>query len=175
MVVRSGRVSAAAAALALGVVVGEAPARALQRSLGSPPAAVDPAQRPDLEAKMRISRAEAAFADTREAAEEMTRLAADLSHRVGLAGRLEKTDAKTLERIRKLARRVRGDLGGYGDMKLEHPPDSAKAAAVALGERATEFQERFSAATRYATDARLIALAAEISELSDLLRSLGAR
>src|SRR5688572_15196630 len=99
------------AALALGVLAA-APLAAAGQRLPSPEASPEPSQlRPDLESRLRIARADAAWSDTRKAAEEMVQLAADLSERVSRDGRLESGDSKTLEKIRKLAKRVRENLG----------------------------------------------------------------
>lgn len=162
---------AALASCLLGGVVGVASQESRANSTGD-----SEGQRPDFEARMRIARADAAFAETRQAAEEMTRLAAGIAERVGGGGALERADTKTIDRIKKLARRVRTDLGGGGaEVKLEEPPQSARDAAIALGERATQFRERFSDASRYGTDARLITLTSEIMLLSDALKAFGAR
>jgi hypothetical protein len=164
-----------ATVLALGVSATMAGAAASNGPGGAGPRVARARQRSDIETKMRLSRADAAFAETREAADEMTRLAAEVATRVDQSGTLDKNDAKSLDRIKKLAKRIRFDLGGLGSAKLERPPRTAKGAAAALSTLSTEFGKRFSDASRYQTDARAIAILSEMIEVSEILKSLGER
>jgi D-serine deaminase-like pyridoxal phosphate-dependent protein len=123
--------------------------------------------------RMRIAQAEQAYAATRRAADEMVRIAIEVSERIGDEGTLGPADAKALERLRKIAKRVRGALGGSGDPELAEPPRSARDAAAALGERAKTFRDEIEKSSRYEVSSRLVTLAGDVMLLSETLRVLG--
>ena len=129
-------------------------------------------QNEEFMSRMRIAQAEQAYAATREAAKEMVRVAIEVSARIGAGRDFGRADSKALERVRKLAKRVRGDLGGSGDPKLTEPPRSVSGAAAALGERAKTFRDEIEKSSRYEVNSRLVTLAGDVMLLSEALRVL---
>jgi hypothetical protein len=132
-------------------------------------------QTAEMMSRIRVARAEQAYAATLGAAEEMVRSAIALADAVGEHGAVRAEDAKALERLRKLAKRVRGNLGGSGEPQLAEPPGSARDAAAELGARAREFRDELEKCSRYEVSWRLVTLAGDVMLLSDVLKAFGVR
>jgi hypothetical protein len=93
--------------------------------------------------------------------------------RGGAGGALADDDVKSVDRIRKLAKRLRSEMGGSGDPRLETPPATLGEATAALAARADALAEQMRKASRFETNARLIAIAGEVMLLSDVVKRLG--
>ena len=145
----------------------------VQTSLAGAPVK-GPAQTGDplLDYRLRASRAESAYKEMRRSAEELVELSGSLSRQIGERG-LTREDGKALDRIRKLAKRIRSDMGGMGDAKLESPPQTPRDAAEALGVRGAALAEQLERATRFEMNARMIAITGEMILLVDLLKQMG--
>lgn len=123
-----------------------------------------------MEYRMRIARADAEHEKLHDSADEIARLSLDLSDRARRGEVLRPEDVKVLDRIRKLARKMRSDLGGGGDAVLEEKPVVVRDAMLALGTRGAEFAKIFSRSSRFVVDARVIKLAGEIVVLTEFLK-----
>jgi hypothetical protein len=125
---------------------------------------------PLMDYKLRTSRAEQARKDRERDADEVLELSADLERHFADRGALDSDDARALERIRKLAKRVRSDLGGTGEPQMQDLPRSVRDAVTALVARSEVFADRLHKSSRYETNAKLIIIAGEIMVLTDALR-----
>jgi len=128
---------------------------------------------PHLDYKLRTSRAEQAYQELLNSTDEIVELSAALAKRVDERGALAGDDLKSVERIRKLAKHVRSEMGGSGDPRLETPPATLRDAAAALAARADALGEQMRKASRFETNARLISLAGDVMLLSDVVKRFG--
>jgi hypothetical protein len=156
-------------AAALAVVSAVAPAASAARPGQSGSETGDP----HLDYKLRTSRAEQAYKELLDNTDEIVELSGALAKRVDEQGALAGDDMKSAERIRKLAKHLRSEMGASGDPHLEAPPASLRDAAAALAERADALGEQMHKASRYETNARLISLAGEVMLLSDIVKRFG--
>ena len=127
---------------------------------------------PHLDYKLRASRAEQAYNELLNATDEIVDRSAALAKRVDQGGALADDDLKSIERIRKLAKRVRSELGGSGEPRLETSPETLHDAVVALTAHADALGEAMRRASRFETNARLISLSGEVMMLSDVVKRL---
>jgi hypothetical protein len=123
---------------------------------------------------MRIARADRAFRETQEAADEILDISLNLQNHVRDRGVLSDSDRKALDRLKKLAKRIRTDFGGEGQPQLEEIPASLSDLAGAIGDRAKEIDAQLEKVTRYEVNRKLIVLAGDLMVLSDTMKSLGA-
>jgi hypothetical protein len=156
-------------AAALAVASAVAPGAAAPR----PAQGVSETGDPHLDYKLRASRAEQAYRVLLDSTDEIVELSASLAKRVGERGALADDDVKSVDRIRKLAKRLRSEMGGSGDPRLETPPATLGEATAALAARADALAEQMRKASRFETNARLIAIAGEVMLLSDVVKRLG--
>jgi hypothetical protein len=129
----------------------------------------------NLESRMRIARADRAFQETRDAADEILDIASNLQNHVRDGGALSNSDRKSLDRLKKLAKRIRTDFGGEGQPQLDEAPASLPDLADAIGDRAKKIDFQLETVTRYEVNRKLIVLAGDLMILSDLMKSLGVR
>jgi hypothetical protein len=128
---------------------------------------------PHLDYKLRASRAEQAYQELLTSTDEIIERSAALAKRVDERGALDDDDMKSVERIRKLAKHVRSEMGGSGDPRLETPPATLRDATAALAARADALGEQLRKASRFETNARLILLTGEVMLLSDIVKRFG--
>lgn len=129
----------------------------------------------EMRARARRARAERAYADIQEAAKDLHDLSDEIVAHFASRGSLSDDDAKSLDRVRKLAKKVRTGLGGSGDPQpLEAPPAASKEAVDLLGARAKSLQERLNRASRFEANTQVIVLAGEVMALADTIRALEA-
>lgn len=140
--------------------------------LGSPQAAPEESQTgdPKLDYKLRSARADSEYDEICDSADEIAHLAEDVSKRLVSNGHPADQLTKDLDRLRKLARKVRSQLGGSGDPHMDPAPANPSDAAAALEERSRTLADALRQSTRYEVNARGIILASEIVYLVDLLR-----
>jgi hypothetical protein len=139
------------------------------------PVAIDASQMRSMESRMRIARADRAFQDTQDAANELVDIASGLEERLRSRGALVSSDHKSLDRLKKLAKKIRTDFGGEGAPELEEVPATMTAVAEAISERAKEIDEQIDKVTRYEVNSKLIVLAGDLMILSDAMRTFGVR
>ena len=123
--------------------------------------------------KLRTGRAERAFEELRKAGEDIDRLAADVAARVDRKGGVDDDARKDIEKICKLAKRVRSEYGVGGTPKLDDPPAAPRDAAAALRARAEALGEAIESASRFEVNAKAVTLAGEILALGEVLIKLG--
>lgn len=127
---------------------------------------------PLLDYKLRASRAEAAHKKMRDAADELVELSGAFAREVSLRGQLTDADGKALDKMRKLAKRIRSDMGGIGAVKLADPPQTVPEAAAALGARGEALAAQLAKASRFEMNARLVSLTGEMITLLEILKRL---
>jgi hypothetical protein len=120
---------------------------------------------------MRIARADRAFEETREAAEEIASIAADLDDRVRAKGALGPADGKSIDRLKKLAKKIRTDFGGEGAPRLDELPQSLTGLAQAIGDRARAIEAEIDTVTRYELNSKIVILTGDIMVLSDAMKA----
>lgn len=125
---------------------------------------------PKIEYRLRIARADAQQEKMHDAADEIGRLSIEIADRVSRGEALGSDDAKSLDRIKRLARKLRSDMGGGGEPTLDDKPATMRDAAIELGSAGAEFAKLFSRSSRYVVDARVIRKAGEIVLLVDFLK-----
>ena len=128
-----------------------------------------------LDAKLAATRAESDHQALLNDATELVTLSGDLSKDLETRNYLASEDGKKLERIRKLAKRVRSSLGVTGDPTMEHPPESMHAAATVLGERSKDLAAQIENSTRFEVNTRMVVAASDIWALSDVLSRFAGR
>jgi hypothetical protein len=128
---------------------------------------------PKLDYKLRSARAESDYADVCESTDQIVELADELikAFTTGTPG--GNTSDKTFDRLRKLARKVRSQVGGSGDPQMDDPPTNPVDTAKALGTRGRELADLLRQSTRYGVSARMIILSSEIVFLADQLKRMG--
>lgn len=125
---------------------------------------------PKLDYRLRSARADAQQERFHDSADEIARLSVELADRITRNGAVGAEDVKALDRVRRLAKRLRSDLGGSGDPARDEMPSGMLAAAAALGDHGTAFAKLASRSSRYTVDARIIRIAGEIMVLTDILK-----
>lgn len=125
---------------------------------------------PKIDYRLRMARADAQQEKMHDAADEIGRLSVEIAARVSRGEALRAEDAKSLERIRRLAKRLRSDLGGGGEPTLDEKPSTMRDGAIALGASGAEFAKLFSGSSRFVVDARIIRKAGELVVLADFLK-----
>jgi ElaB/YqjD/DUF883 family membrane-anchored ribosome-binding protein len=124
---------------------------------------------PKMDARLRASRAEREHQELLDDATELVKLSGELSKSLEDRNNLDSEDGKKLERIRKLAKRVRSTLGASGDPAMEHAPATMHAAATALGERSKDLATQIETSNRFQVNTRMVVAATDIWVLSDIL------
>ena len=152
------------------VVMAAAPLTAAAPSSSPPAQGRSETGDPLLDYKLRASRAETAHKEMRRAADELVELSGSFARDVGERTRLTPEDFKAIDRMRKLAKRIRSDLGGMGDATIADPPQTVAAAAAALGARGEALAAQMRKASRYEMNARLVSLTGEIVALLEILK-----
>ena len=125
---------------------------------------------PKMEYRLRIARADAQQEKMHTAADEIGKLSVEVAERVSAGAALRADDAKALDRIKKLAKRLRSDLGGGGEPILLEKPTTMRDAALSLGTSGAEIAKLFSQSTRFVVDARIIRKAGELIALAEFLK-----
>lgn len=125
---------------------------------------------PKVEYRLRVAREDAQQEKMHDAADEIGRLSVEIADRVARGEQLGSADAKALDRIKRLAKRLRSDLGGGGDPTLDEKPATMRAAADSLGSSGAEFARLFSRSSKWVVDAKVIRKAGEIMLLVDFLK-----
>jgi hypothetical protein len=131
------------------------------------------AQLPNLKSRMRIARADREFEETKKAGDEILELVSELRDRIRDNGVLAASDHKTVDRLKKLAKKIRSDFGGEGAPQLENVPTTLAGIAEAVGERARGIEGQLEKVTRYEVNKNLIVLAGDLMVLSDAMKSFG--
>jgi hypothetical protein len=125
---------------------------------------------PKTEYRLRTARADAQQEKMHDAADEIGRLSVEVADRVARGEQLGSADSKALDRIKRLAKRLRSDLGGGGEPALDEKPANMRDAADSLGSSGAEVARLFSRSSKWVVDAKVIRKAGEIMLLVDFLK-----
>ncbi len=111
-----------------------------------------------------------------ERAKENAQLGAELHSSFERHKSLSRDDLKKLERMEKLARRIRSDVGGSGDENaLKEPPRALDAAFTRLAELAEKVHEGVEKTSRHIVSAAVIERSNELVELIRYIRKFSSR
>lgn len=105
-------------------------------------------------------------------AEEVSKLSGELRDSFGRNRSLSRNDAKKLERLEKLARKIRSQAGGSdGDTGLEETPQGLEQAVARLGEMSDKLLKNARKTSRLTVSVIVIELSNEVSELARHIRT----
>jgi hypothetical protein len=160
-----------------------APAAPAQQRAQPPPlpAIGDPDQRPrplgplekEVIKRAEIKRDEQNHSEMVERADETARLGLDLRAAFEKQQTLGREDLKRLEKIEKLARKIRGSAGGSDDeQQIEDPPTKLEEAVARLAEVTVKLNESVRKTTRHVVSGTVIQRSNEIIGLVRHVRSL---
>jgi hypothetical protein len=145
------------------------------RAASAPPNGQRLHPNPEIDSRLRNERARRKYDELVARATELDRAVSDLARRYSSRGRFGRDDRKTIDAIRKLAKRVRSDLGGTGDAQMTDPPSNPPDALAALEKRTSALASELAESTRFELSAGLVGLATEVLYLSDMLAQFGRR
>ena len=121
-------------------------------------------------------REERAFQELLERAKENARLGAELSSSFASNKTLSGDDLKKLERIEKLARKIRSGAGGSDDDEpLKDPPREPAGAVKRLAEISHDLLKKVEKTSRFVTSASVVERSNELIELARHVRKLFGR
>lgn len=113
-----------------------------------------------------IKNEEESYKDTVERAEETARLGSELRSTFDRSKTLGREDLKRLERMEKLARKIRGSAGGSDDEEqLESPPAGLEQAVARLAEVSEKLGESVRKGSRFVVSGAVIERSNELIEL----------
>lgn len=123
-----------------------------------------------------IKRDEEAYKDLLERARENARLTAEVNTSFEANRALNADDLKKLERIEKLARKIRSGAGGSDDDEpLKDPPQEAGGALKLMTELSDDLLKRVEKTSRFVTSATVVKRSNELIELTRHVRKLFGR
>lgn len=118
-----------------------------------------------------VRRGEAAHREMVEQAQEGAQLVQQLKADFERSRALGVEELKKLERVEKLAKKIRGGAGGSDDDEpLQNVPQEAGAALGMLVEAAEDLQKRVQKTSRLVTSAAVVRRSNEVIELSKYIR-----
>lgn len=101
-------------------------------------------------AKHRIERSKKEFAELVERSEEAVKISEDLEKSLTATARLTAVDQKKLERLEKLLKKIRSELGAEGDDDdAAEKPSTLNSAVASLQSNASRLLEEVKKSTRY--------------------------
>jgi hypothetical protein len=158
-----------------------APAAAAQRvSLPPHTNVADPEQRPrplgspeeEIIKRAEIKREEESHSEMVERADEAERLGLDLRSAFDRQKGFGREDLKRLERMEKLARKIRGNAGGSDDeQQLKDPPARLEEAVARLADVSVKLNESVRKTTRLVVSGTVIERSNELIELVRQVRA----
>jgi hypothetical protein len=127
----------------------------------------------ELRQRAAIRHGEASYKENLERAREGAQLGAELRATFERNRSLSREDLKKLERMEKLARKIRGAAGGSDDDELlDDPPQRLEAAFVRLAELSEQLRKQVEKTSRLVVSASVIERSNEMIELIRLIRTL---
>jgi hypothetical protein len=122
-------------------------------------------------AKRRIKLEEKEHQETVDRATEASKLGNELVETFQRTQRLEQQDFKKIDRIEKLAKKIRDAFGGTGeDVEIENTPHDVSSALLKLRELTYDLQDRIGKTSRMEISAAVIERTNELLEVIKLLR-----
>lgn len=149
----------------MGTDKGATPASRGERSpLGSP--------EEEMRARRDIAYTEKSRQENLERAHEAAQLSAELRNAFAANKFFNRLDLKKLDRLEKLARRIRGEAGGSdGDVTVEHAPRGVEPALEKLAEASKAMCKSVEKTPRQVISARVIERANEVLEFIGYVRN----
>lgn len=128
----------------------------------------------DIRYRAEVRHEEAAHKELLERADEAARLGAELRTSFEHNQNLTAEDLKRLERIEKLARKIRGGVGGSDDEgELKDPPRQLGPAVTRVAELTKTLSEKVKSTSRLVVSVPVIEKSNELLELIKYIRTLG--
>lgn len=107
-----------------------------------------------------------------ERAEEIGEISSELLKRYDSQKNLDRDDLKSLERIEKLARKIRGNAGGSdSELSLERPPDKLDAAVERLSELSGQLKDGVKKTSRMVVSAKVIQRSNEVIQVVKIIKN----
>ena len=107
-----------------------------------------------------------------ERAEEIGEISSEILKRFDAQKNLGRDDLKSLERIEKLARKIRGNAGGSDtEQTLESPPDKLDAAVGRLSELSGQLKEGVKKTSRMVVSAKVIQRSNELIQVVKIIKN----
>jgi hypothetical protein len=107
-----------------------------------------------------------------ERAEEIGEISTELVKRYDAQKNLGRDDLKSLERIEKLARKIRGNAGGSDtEHSLETPPDRLDAAVERLSELSGQLKDGVKKTSRMVVSAKVIQRSNEVIQVVKIIKN----
>jgi SMC interacting uncharacterized protein involved in chromosome segregation len=123
-----------------------------------------------------IEREKEAFKDLVDRAKENAKLSAEVSSSFEQNKALTGDDLKKLERMEKLARKIRSGAGGSDDDEpLKDPPQDTAGAVKMLAEVSDDLLKKVEKTSRFVTSASVVKRSNELIELTRHVRKLSGR
>lgn len=127
----------------------------------------------ELRAKRAIKLAEKEHEENLGRAREISQVAHELREAAKSKATFDRNDVKKLDRIEKLARKIRGEAGGEDDqIKIERPPADVPSTVQQIGDTAESLSKNVQNTPRQVISAAVIDTANVLLELIRLARSL---
>jgi len=127
----------------------------------------------EMRAKRAIKYAQREHRENLERADQLTELGKELVASVKKKGKLDREDLRRLDKVEKLARRIRSEAGGQDDdVTLPKPPSDLESAITQLGESAVSVGEQFKKTPRQVISTGVINEANVLLELIKLVRNM---
>jgi hypothetical protein len=121
-----------------------------------------------IEYRIRAARAEIEWNEAIEAAAAVADVATTFAKKYP-AGLADSGGRRELDRVRKLARKIRSTAGGSGAPTIAPLPDPATATRL-LVEKSTALLHEIKDSSRFEMNARVVALSGDVQFLAELLR-----
>lgn len=107
-------------------------------------------------AKGRIEREKKDYEDLIERGEEAAKISGEIGKSFTKNKKFSSEDQKKLDRLEKLVKKIRGELGGGDDDEVEDKPSSLSAAVKTLQETTANLVEAIKKSTRYSVSVAAI-------------------
>lgn len=106
-----------------------------------------------------------------ERAEEIGEISTELLKRYDAQKNLGREDLKSLERIEKLARKIRGSAGGSDIEQIESPPDKLDAAVERLSKLSDQLKDGVKKTSRMVVSAKVIQRSNELIQVVKIIKN----
>jgi len=124
-------------------------------------------------AKRRIKLEENQHKETVDRATEASKLGNELVESFQKTQKLEQQDFKKIDRIEKLAKKIRDAFGGTGeDVEIENTPHDVSSALLKLRDLSCDLQDRIGKTSRMEISAAVIERTNELLEVIKIIRSM---
>jgi len=127
----------------------------------------------EMRAKRAIKLAEKEYQENLDRARDLSQLGASIVASFKQKNELDREDVRKLEKVEKLAKRVRHAAGGFeDDVEMEKPPRDLASALDMLGELSKSLKEKVEKTPKHVISAAVIDEANVLLELIRIVRTL---